>query len=198
MIPSYIYIYIYIYILSVYSPFSGRVGRHLSYFKFCHIQFYTLYPYPSWSSNRSSVFNQRGRSVFMIGGGTKSGHGAKTLYVYLLTSSKHRIQTSAYFKGEDNVFVRTIYYYILCIDTTGPYIYLKSSLKPSAIPRIFKDVPSYLSKPTPEARDSPSKRRKLVGERHDGQQRDWIDADRIISYQDFKVSVEQHLLGTHI
>ena len=47
------------------------------------------------------------------------------------------------------------------------------------MPRIFKVVPAYLSKHTPEARNSPSKRRKLVGERHDGQQRDWLDADRI-------------------
>ena len=60
------------YILSIYSPFSDRVGRPfhntLSLFfpfvdiisvdlKFCHIRFYTLYPCPYWSSNRSSVFN---------------------------------------------------------------------------------------------------------------------------------------------
>ena len=52
------------YILSIYSPFSDRVDflfitLFLDIFsvdlKFCHIRFYTLYPCPSWSSNRSSA-----------------------------------------------------------------------------------------------------------------------------------------------
>ena len=34
-------------------------------------------------------------------------------------------------------------------------------------------------------------------ERHDGQQSDWLDADRIISYQDLKVSAKQHLLDAY-
>ena len=59
-------------LLSVYGPFSDRVGLHLHnipspflyivdiFFvdlKFFHIRFYTLYPWTSWSSNRSSAFN---------------------------------------------------------------------------------------------------------------------------------------------
>ena len=61
-----------IYILSVYNPFSDRVGLPLRNIrtpslpvmdmfsvdlKFCHVRLYTLQPCPSWSSNRSSSFN---------------------------------------------------------------------------------------------------------------------------------------------
>ena len=47
--------------------------------------------------------------------------GAKTLYVYLLASYTTIMLTLG--GGEDDVFVRTIYYYILCTDITGPYNY---------------------------------------------------------------------------
>ena len=68
-------------------------------------------------------------------------------------------------------------------------VHRKSSIKPNANPRIFKGVQAYLSKHTSQARYSPSKRRR----RHDGQQRDWLDAERIVCYQHCKVSPEQHL-----
>ena len=32
---------------------------------------------------------------------------------------------------------------------------------------------------------------------HDGQQRDWLDSERIVSYQHIKVSAEQHLHETY-
>ncbi len=72
----------------------------------------------------------------------------------------------------------------------------KPSLRPNAVPRIFAGVPTYLSKPAPEARPSPSKRRRVVNERHDTQQEEWLDADRIESYEHMTRSIEHHLRNT--
>ena len=69
-----------LYIVSVYSPFSNRVGLPLHnilspflsvmdiFFvdlKFCHICFYTLQPCPSWSSSWSSALNSTKLHTFL-------------------------------------------------------------------------------------------------------------------------------------
>ena len=67
------------------------------------------------------------------------------------------------------------------------------------MPRIFTGpgVPAYLSKPTPESRDSPSKRRKVVQQRNEAKQEQWLDADRIPSYAAMKGSIVEHLCETY-
>ena len=67
------------------------------------------------------------------------------------------------------------------------------------MPRIFTGpgVPVYLSKPTPESRDSPSKRRKVVQQRNEAKQEQWLDADRIPSYAAMKGSIVEHLCETY-
>ena len=47
---------------------------------------------------------------------------------------------------------------------------MKPSLMPNAVPRIFKGVPDYLSKPTADTRPSLSKRRNRVHDRSKAEQ----------------------------
>ena len=67
------------------------------------------------------------------------------------------------------------------------------------MPRIFTGpgVPAYLSKPTPESRDSPSKRRKVIQQRNEVKQEQWLDADRIPSYATMKESIVEHIRQTY-
>ena len=58
-------------------------------------------------------------------------------------------------------------------------------------------VPAYLSKPTPESRNSPSKRRKVVQQRNEVKQEQWLDADRIPSYTAMTGSIVEHLRQTY-
>ena len=74
---------------------------------------------------------------------------------------------------------------------------LKPSLLPNAVPRIFKGVPDYLSKPTAETRPSPSKRRNMVHERNKAEQDDWLESDLIGTYDHMISSIADHLTVNH-
>ena len=52
------------------------------------------------------------------------------------------------------------------------------TLRPNAVPHVFDGLLSYLSNPSSRSRSSPSKRRRLVMEQHDHDQK-WLDADLI-------------------
>ena len=67
------------------------------------------------------------------------------------------------------------------------------TLRPNAVPRSFDRLPSYLSNPSSGSRSSPSKRRRLVMERHDHDQKEWLDADLIGSYDALSRSASDHL-----
>ena len=54
---------------------------------------------------------QRRQSVFRIGGGAKSDHGEKTVYVYLLTYSILYKNTAYFEVGLNYVYAPTIYYW---------------------------------------------------------------------------------------
>ena len=56
------------------------------------------------------------------------------------------------------------------------------TLRPNAVPRIFDGLPSYLSNPSSGSRSNPSKRKRLVMELHDHDQKEWLDADLFGSY----------------
>ena len=56
------------------------------------------------------------------------------------------------------------------------------TLRPNAVPRLFDGLPSYLSNPSSGPRSSLSTRQRLVMERHDHDQKKWLDADLIGSY----------------
>ena len=61
------------------------------------------------------------------------------------------------------------------------------SLKPGAVPRIFKGLPTYLSAPTPESRGSPSKRRRKMIAREETLQSAWVESDTIYIPGTYKV-----------
>ena len=58
------------------------------------------------------------------------------------------------------------------------------SLKPGAVPRIFKVLPTYLSAPTPESRGSLSKRRRKMIVSEEPLQSAWVESDTISTYQE--------------
>ena len=64
---------------------------------------------------------------------------------------------------------------------------MKPTLRPNAVPWLFDGVPSYLSETVSsylsEARSSPSKCRRLVNQRQQLQQSEWLDADHIPSWE---------------
>ena len=63
---------------------------------------------------------------------------------------------------------------------------MKPALRPTAVPWLFDGVPSYLSTPSSDSRSSPSRRRRLVNQRQQLQQSEWLDA------QDLRASIVQH------
>ena len=65
-------------------------------------------------------------------------------------------------------------------------------LRPNAVPCLFDGLPSYLSNPSSGSRSSPSKRRRLVMERHDHDQKEWLDVDLIGSYDALSSSASDH------
>ena len=67
------------------------------------------------------------------------------------------------------------------------------TLRPNAVPRLFDGLPSYLSNPSSGSRSSPSKRRRLVREQHDHDEKEWLDADLIGSYDALSRSASDHL-----
>ena len=73
-----------------------------------------------------------------------------------------------------------------------------STLRPNAVPRLFDGLPSYLSNPSYGSRSSPSKRRRLVMERHDHDQKEWLDADLIASYDALSRSASDHLADSFV
>ena len=58
------------------------------------------------------------------------------------------------------------------------------SLKPGAVPRIFKGLPTYLSAPTPESQGSPPKRRRKMIVSEETLQSAWVESDTISTYQE--------------
>ena len=68
--------------------------------------------------------------------------------------------------------------------------------RPKAVPRLFDGLPSYLSNPSSESRSSPSKRRRLVMERHDHDQKEWLDADLIGSHDVLSRSASDNLAAS--
>ena len=71
-------------------------------------------------------------------------------------------------------------------------------LRPNAIPRLFDGLPSYLPNPSSGSRSSPSKRRILVMKRHDHDQKEWLDADLIGSYDALSRSASDHLADSFL
>ena len=67
------------------------------------------------------------------------------------------------------------------------------SLKPGAVPRIFKGLPTYLSAPTPESRGSPSKRRRRMIAREETLQSAWVESDTISTYQELTRLIRERL-----
>ena len=67
------------------------------------------------------------------------------------------------------------------------------TLRPNAVPSLFDGLSSYLSNPSSGSRSSPSKRRRLVMERHDHDHKEWLDADLIGSYDALSRSASDHL-----
>ena len=68
------------------------------------------------------------------------------------------------------------------------------TLRPNAVPRLFDGLHSYLFNPSSGVRSSPSKLRRLVMERHDHDQKEWLDADlldHMMPYQDLLVIIWQ-------
>ena len=63
----------------------------------------------------------------------------------------------------------------------------------NVVPRLFNGLPSYLPNPSSGSRSSPSKRRRLVMERHDHDQNEWLDADLIGSFDVLSRSASDHL-----
>ena len=68
-------------------------------------------------------------------------------------------------------------------------VYWKPTLRPNVVPRLFDGVPSYLSTPSSEARSSPSKRRRLVNQKQQLQQSEWLDTDHIPLYDALLASI---------
>ena len=64
--------------------------------------------------------------------------------------------------------VNVIIEFILILQTERKNI----TLRPNAVPRLFDGLPSYLSNLSSGPRSSPSKRRRLIMERHDYDQKE--------------------------
>ena len=67
------------------------------------------------------------------------------------------------------------------------------SLKPGAVPRIFKGLPTCLSAPTPESRGSPSKRRRKMIAREETLHLAWVESDTISTYQKLTRLIRERL-----
>ena len=85
--------------------------------------------------------------------------------------------------------VNVIIEFILILQTERKNI----TLRPNAVPRLFEGLPTYWSNPSSRSRSSPLKRLRLVMERHDHDQKEWLDADPIGSYDALSISANDHM-----
>ena len=99
-----------------------------------------------------------------------------------LVISKHTVVCVKHFKEED--IVRND---ILPGKNGEPDIIIprkRLKLKSDAVPSLFPNLPAYLSDTQPATRASPSKRKRKYEELQNALQDEWINADRINSYED--------------